>query len=321
MRSGRFPRSRLETLGCPRIRDSLEPDIGAIGGVDFAFLSSGTIYAGTLPLTLLVVANGLKVWYHGSMMVATVEAGERYTAGRNGCTKFPLPVQVLCLNPVKPWVTVQDIVGVRSVRLSTMVHCIAHGCIALVPCKDRATASYKFGACNAARTVVSCSHAGLHNADTQTALRGTLEITKMANETNGNGVQVLTFYKNHKGIYSSFRLAGNRGSVNITNKLFIDGVIPQTIQVSGLVPEGTGDVPADVDKAAAAAAKAQEKADKAQEKAKVRAEKAQAIADKAKAAAEAALARAAAAQAKAAGAAGATAGTEVAGEQAAEGGM
>lgn len=140
----------------------------------------------------------------------------------------------------------------------------------------------------------------------------------MANEVSTNGVQTLTFYKNHKGIYSSFRLTGNRGSVNITNKLFIDGVIPQTIQVSGLVPEGTGEVPADVDKAQAAAEKAQAKAVAAKEKADARAQKAQAIADKAKAAAEAALARAAAAQAKAQAATGAPAGTEVASEETGE---
>jgi len=236
-----------------------------------------------------------------------IEAGQRYTAGHSGCRKFPLPVQVVCLNPVKPWVTVRDELGVRSVRLSTMLHCIAHGCIALLDSKNRATNSYKIGACNPAKTVVECSHAGARDASANNGRPITAE--KEISMAENNGVQTLTFYKNHKGIYSSFRLAGVRGSVNITNKMFVDGVIPQTIQVSGLVPEGSGEVPADVDRAAAAAAKAQERAEKAKAKAEARAAKAQAIADKAKAAAEAALARAAKAQ-EAASKSGATSGEQ-----------
>ena len=97
-------------------------------------------------------------------------------------------------------------------------------------------------------------------------------------------LQTLTFHKTHKGIYSSFRLPGNRGSVNITNSLFIGGVVPATIQVSCLVPEGFGQVPDDA-----------EKADKAREKAEARVARANAIAEKAQAAAAAALARAQAA--------------------------
>jgi hypothetical protein len=108
-------------------------------------------------------------------------------------------------------------------------------------------------------------------------------------------LQTLTFHKTHKGIYSSFRLPGNRGSVNITNSLFIGGVVPATIQVSCLVPEGFGQVPDDAEKAAVAAARAQEKADKAREKAEARVARANAIAEKAQAAAAAALARAQAA--------------------------
>jgi len=106
--------------------------------------------------------------------------------------------------------------------------------------------------------------------------------------------QTLTFHKNHKGIYSSFRMPGNRGSVNITNSLFIDGVIPQTIQVTCLVPEGTEVAAPDAaEKAAAAAAVAQERAEKAAAKAEARVAKANAVAEKAQAAAAAALARAA----------------------------
>lgn len=111
-------------------------------------------------------------------------------------------------------------------------------------------------------------------------------------------VQTLFFHKNHKGIYSSFRLPGHRGSVNITNTLFIGGVVPQTIEVSCLVPEGTDVATPDAaEKTAAKAAAEQAKAEKAQAKAAERASKAQAIAEKAQAAAQAALARAAAAQA------------------------
>ena len=105
-------------------------------------------------------------------------------------------------------------------------------------------------------------------------------------------MQTLTFHKTHKGIYSSFRLPGNRGSVNITNSLFIGGVVPATIQVSCLVPEGFGEVPNDAEKAAVAAALAQEKADKAREKAEARVARANAIAEKAAAAANAAVERA-----------------------------
>ena len=105
-------------------------------------------------------------------------------------------------------------------------------------------------------------------------------------------VQVCTFYKDHKGIYSSFRLPGTRGSVNITNKMFIGGAVPQFIVVSGLVPANS-EVPAgDAEKAAAKAEAARVKAEAAQAKATARAEKAQAAATKAQAQAAAALERA-----------------------------
>lgn len=111
-------------------------------------------------------------------------------------------------------------------------------------------------------------------------------------------VQTLFFHKTHKGIYTSYRLPGHRGSVNITNTLFIGGVVPQTIEVTCLVEAGTEVAAPDVaEKAAVKAAAEQAKAEKAQAKATERASKAQAIAEKAQAAAQAALARAAAAQA------------------------
>lgn len=163
--------------------------------------------------------------------------------------------------------------------------------------KIRAKASYKIGACNAAKTVVECSHAGARDAAANNGRPITANAKgtgTMDNSTNGtdNGTQVCTFYKDHKGIYSSFRLPGTRGSVNITNKMFVGGVVPQTIVVSGLVPANSEAPVGDADKAAEKAAKAQAKAEAAQAKAAQRAEKLTAAADKAKAQAAAALERA-----------------------------
>src|SRR5262245_9935260 len=164
--------------------------------------------------------------------------------------------------------------------------------------KNRASASYKIGACNCRKPVVECSHAGAHDAAGKNGAikpshRGETEMETITGTLTVNGVdytvQVCTFYKDHKGIYSSFRLPGTRGSVNITNEMFIGGVVPQFIVVSGLVPANS-EVPAgDAEKAAAKAEAARVKAEAAQAKATARAEKAQAAATKAQAQAAAAL--------------------------------
>ncbi len=236
----------------------------------------------------------------------SVVVGERYSAGHTGCRKFPLPVQVLHVNPVFPRVTIRDAVGIRTIGLQAMCHCIACGCIVLVG-KNRANENIKNSACIPAQSVVSCSYGGWQASEPPTAAANNGHAEKGKIVEN----QILTFVRDHKGVYSSFKLdGGGRGSVCITNKLFPGGVVPSTIEISGLVPAEETVKAASPDaeaKAAAAAAKAQAKADKAAEKAKAAAEKAEARVAKAQAAVEAAKARAAKAAA-------ATAGTDVAGE-------
>lgn len=107
-------------------------------------------------------------------------------------------------------------------------------------------------------------------------------------EITNNGAQILVFNRNHKA-YSSFRLAGTRGTVAISNVLFPDGNPPTEIQVVGLIPASEATPKEQVDRAAERAAKAQAKAEAAQAKAQARATKAQEAVEKAKAKAEAAL--------------------------------
>lgn len=166
-------------------------------------------------------------------------------------------------------------------------------------------ANYNFGgtkntACKAVQPVVECIHAGGQQSEpAKTPIPGKHKERIVSDNINGS--QTAKFNRNHKGIYSSFRLPGVRGSVCVSNKLFPGGEPPAELVIAGLVPAGEEGAVGDTDKAAERAKKAQEKADAAKLKAEARATKAQLIADKAKAAAEAALARAAKAQAAATG--------------------
>ncbi len=105
--------------------------------------------------------------------------------------------------------------------------------------------------------------------------------------------QVVPFVKmqNAGGKYTIFQLPGHSARIYIASKLFPEGKVPESIEISGLVAAGS-DVDS-VTKEQERAAKAQAKAEKLQASANAKLERAKAIAAKAQAAADAAVARAA----------------------------
>jgi hypothetical protein len=231
------------------------------------------------------------------------EVGQRFT---QGCSKFPLAFTIAQVNPVRPLLTIRTVLGTKVVRESWLLSCLRAGCVRRInDGKNHANVAYKIGACKTAGPVVECSHAGDAHVDQRGPITANMEAAKMTETTNGNGVQTLTFNRNHKS-YSSFRLGGTRGTIAISNVLFPNGEPPQTIEVAGLIPASEAEPKEAVDKAAERAAKAQAKAEAAQQKAQARAAKAQEVAEKARKKAEEALQRA---QAKAAAATSAAAKT------------
>jgi hypothetical protein len=213
-----------------------------------------------------------------------IKQGDRYGASHSGCRKFPLPVQVLYLNPIFPRVKVQDAIGTRIVGLHAMECCIKAGCINLV-CKTRTNAHYELGTCVTGRSVVSYVNGGPHTAATKTG-----KLPKEAVMANVKFVKM----QNASGRYAIFAIPGHKNRIYVDTALFPGGVTPTELEMSGMVPAGEEVVKAeDGEKAAAAAAKAQEKAEKVALKAAAAQEKAAARVAKAQAAAEAAIARAA----------------------------
>jgi len=230
--------------------------------------------------------------------MANIKCGDRYSAGRNGCRKFPLPVQVLCLNPVFPRVTVRDEVGTRIVGLRAMQACVSSGCIRKIGAIGPVTILQSENKpCSAAEPVLYCSTVGggqISPVPAQAAKNGqSEEFTAMV---------TATFVRVHAGRLAQFNVAGV-GKVYVTVASFTDKVVPTELDVTALnlrepSPEA-GVKPGQEEKAAAMAAKAQEKADKAAARAKAAQEKAAARVAKAQAAADAAVARAAKAAAAA----------------------
>jgi hypothetical protein len=235
----------------------------------------------------------------------SINVGDRYTASHSGCRKFPLPVQVTCLNPVFPRVTVQDEIGTRIVGLHAMESCIAHGCIRKIHAKKPVTIlQHENSACSLAAPVLYCSTVG-GGQFSQPPTSGPKTATQETSVFMAN--VIATFVRTHSGRLSQFEVPGV-GKVYVTVGSFPDKVVPTELDVTAFglrePTEGKPVKAGDEEKAAAAAAKAQEKAEKAAAKAAAAQEKAAARVAKAQAAAAAAVARAEKAAAGAASAAG-----------------
>src|SRR3954469_15126829 len=107
----------------------------------------------------IVIANSFKLWYHALM--DSINVGDRFTASHSGCRKFPLAVQVTCLNPVFPRVTVQDDLGTRIVGLHAMQACLTAGCIRKIHAKKQVTfLQSENKPCSLAGPVLQCSTVG-----------------------------------------------------------------------------------------------------------------------------------------------------------------
>ncbi len=224
-----------------------------------------------------------------------IAVGQRFAAS----VKFGLPFAVIGFHPVKPLAQIKmEGIGTRFVPVRSLQHSIVCGTIREVGTGVASTKNFAAtlnSGCKPVADVVSCFYGGARLSGPQT----TANNGQSAGENIMDNTQTVPFVKmqNASGKYTIFQLPGHGARIYIASKLFPDGKVPESIEISGLVAAGS-DVDS-VTREQERAAKAQAKAEKAQAQAQVKVERAKAIAVKAQAAAEAALARAAKAAAAA----------------------